>query len=132
MLKLTRNSVVSLFVGVAFLLSILALPAAAQELEKKYAPILGDYEFDLTEAALGIVTIQFYIEDNAIWAWPKDMGEPAEMIPVEGKEFVFAIEGGDGQSWKVEFQKDDSGKYTKCHTINEAMGLDVVGEKIIE
>ena len=128
----SRKYCVSLIAGAAFLFSMLALPATAQELEKKYAPILGDYEFDLTEAGMGIVTIQFYIEDNAIWAWPQDVGEPAEMIPVEGEQFVFAIEGADGQSWKVEFQKDDNGKYTKCHTINEAMGLDVVGEKIIE
>jgi hypothetical protein len=132
MFRSTRKSYVSLIVGAAFLFSIVALPAVAQELEKKYAPILGDYEFDLTEAGMGIVTIQFYIENNALWAWPQDVGEPAELIPVEGEEFVFVIEGGDGQSWKVEFQKDDSGKYTKCHTINEAMGLDVVGEKIIE
>ena len=40
MIKLSKNVVVSVFVGMAFLLSLMALPAVAQDLEKKYAPIV--------------------------------------------------------------------------------------------
>jgi hypothetical protein len=115
----------------AFLLSLMTLPAVAEDLEKKYAPIVGDYEFDMSEAGMGVMTVQIYVENDALWAWPKDMGDPGEMIPKEGEEFVFTI-ADDMTQWVLTFQKDESGKYTKCHAMNEAQGVDMTGEKIIE
>ena len=129
MIKSTRNVVVSAFIGMAFLLTLMALPAAAQDLEKKYAPIVGDYEFDMSEAGMGVMTVQIYVENDALWAWPQDSGEPGEMIPVEGQEFVFTIDAGDSE-WKMEFLKDESGKYSKCHAVNEVLGMDITGEKV--
>ena len=122
----------SLFVGTVFLLSLLTFSAAAQDLEKKYAPIVGDYEFDMSESGMGIMTVQIYVENDALWALPQDMGDPGEMIPKEGEEFVFTIDAGDEGSWTLEFLKDESGKYTKCHAVNEVMGTDITGEKIIK
>jgi hypothetical protein len=132
MIKLSKNSILSLLAGVAFLLALMASPAAAQDLEKKYEPIVGDYEFDMSEAGMGVVTVQIYVENDALWAWPQGMGEPGEMIPKEGEEFVFTIDAGDGSMWVLEFMKDDSGKYTKCHAVNDVMGTDMIGEKIIK
>jgi hypothetical protein len=132
MIKLSKNVVVSILVGTVFMLSLMTLPATAQDLEKKYAPILGNYEFDMSESGMGVMTVQFYIENDSLWAWPKDSGDPGEMIPEEGQEFVFTIDNGDGSFWKVEFLKDESGKYTKCHAVNEVAGVDITGEKIIE
>ena len=129
MIKSTRNVAVSTFIGMAFLLTLMALPAAAQDLEKKYAPIVGDYEFDMSEAGMGVMTVQIYVENDALWAWPQDSGEPGEMIPVEGQEFVFTIDAGDSE-WKMEFLKDESGKYSKCHAVNEVLGMDITGEKV--
>lgn len=131
MIKLNRNAVVSAFVGMAFLLTLVVLPAAAQDLEKKYAPIVGDYEFDMSEAGMGVMTVQIYVENDALWAWPQGENEPGEMIPVEGQEFVFTIDAGDSE-WKLEFLKDESGKYTKCHAVNEVMGMDIKGEKVVK
>jgi hypothetical protein len=131
MIKLSRNSFVSLVVGAAFLMGMLAFQAAAQDLEKKYAPIIGDFEFDLSEAGMGVMTVQFYMENGALWAWAQDMGDPGEMIPKEGEEFVFTI-ADDMSEWVLTFQKDENGKYTKCHAVNEAQGIDMIGEKIIE
>jgi hypothetical protein len=34
--------------------------------------------------------------------------------------------------WVLTFQKDENGKYTKCHAVNEAQGIDMIGEKIIK
>lgn len=130
--KLPKNSIVFVFAGMAFLLSLMTLPAAAQDLEKQYAPILGDYEFDMTDAGMGVMTVQIYVENDALWAWPQDMGDPGEMVPVEGEEFVFTIDSGDSGVWKLEFLKDESGKYTKCHAVNEMQGTDSTGEKIIK
>jgi hypothetical protein len=131
MIKLSKNVVVSVFAGMALLLSVMTLPALSQDLEKKYEPILGDYEFDMSEAGMGVMTVQFYVENGSLWAWPQDMGDPGEMIPREGEEFVFTIED-DMSMWVLTFQKDENGKYTKCHAVNEAQGVDMMGEKIIE
>jgi hypothetical protein len=132
MIKLFRNSALSLVTGMAFLLVLMASQATAQDLAKKYEPITGDYEFDMSESGMGIMTVQIYVENDALWAWPQDMGDPGEMIPEEGKEFVFTIDGGDGSVWVLEFMKDESGKYTKCHAVNEVMGTDITGEKVIK
>lgn len=132
MIRLSKKSVISLMAGMAFILVLMTLPAAAQDLEKKYEPIMGDYEFDMSEAGMGIMTVQIYVENDALWAWPQGTGEPGEMIPREGEEFVFTIDEGDGSMWVLEFLKDDSGKYTKCHATNDVMGVDMMGEKIIE
>lgn len=129
MIKLSKNVVVSAFVGMAFLLSLMALPAVAQDLEKKYAPIVGDYEFDMSDAGMGVMTVEIYVENNALWAWPQEMGDPGEMIPKEGEEFVFTIED-EMSVWVLTFLKDESGKYTKCHAVNEAQGVDINGVKI--
>ncbi len=132
MIKLSKNSIVSVFAVTTFLLSLMTLPAAAQDLEKKYAPIVGDYEFDMSDAGMGVMTVQMYVENDVLWAWAQDMGDPGEMVPVEGEEFVFTIDSGDSGVWRMEFLKDESGKYTKCHAVNDTMGLDITGEKIIE
>lgn len=130
MIKSSKNVVASVFIGVAFLMALITLPAAAQDLEKKYAPIVGDYEFDMSEAGMGVMVVQIYVEGESLWAWPQDMGDPGEMIPTEGEEFVFTIDNGDGSMWTLEFLKDESGKYTKCHAVHDVMGTDITGVKI--
>jgi hypothetical protein len=132
MVKLSKNQVLALGAGMALLLALMVSPAAAQDLEKKYEPIVGNYEFDMSESGMGVMTLQIYVENDSIWAWPQEMGDPGEMIPEEGKDFVFTIDPGDGSVWMVEFLKDESGKYTKCHTTNEVMGVDMTGVKIEE
>ena len=132
MIKLSKNSIVSIIAGIAFLICLLSFPATAQDLEKKYAPIVGDYEFDMSDSGMGVMTIQIYVENDVLWVWPQDMGDPDELIPKEGEEFVFTIDAEDGSVWTLEFLKDESGKYTKCHAVNETMGMDITGEKIIE
>ena len=132
MIKLSKNAIVSVAVGIVFLFCLLSFPAAAQDLEKKYAPIVGDYEFDMSDSGMGVMTVQIYVENDVLWAWPQDMGDPGELTPKKGEEFVFTIESGDGSDWTMEFLEDESGKYTKCHAVNEVMGMDITGEKIIE
>ena len=132
MIKLSKNSIVSVIAGIAFLICLLSFPATAQDLEKKYAPIVGDYEFDMSDSGMGVMTIQIYVENDVLWIWPQDMGDPDELIHKEGEEFVFTIDAEDGSVWTLEFLKDESGKYTKCHAVNETMGMDITGEKIIE
>jgi hypothetical protein len=32
--------------------------------------------------------------------------------------------------YSLEFLKDESGEVTKCHAVNEAMGIETTGEKV--
>jgi len=49
---------------------------------------------------------------------------------MEGKEFEFTIEDPDEGLYSIKFLKTDTGKFTKCHILNETMGMDVTGERI--
>ena len=132
MRKVFKNPFLNFLTGIVFLICSLSVAAGAQDLEEKYAPILGDYEFDMTDFGWGIVTAKMYVENDALWSWPDNSDEPGEMIPVEGEEFVFTIDAGEQGLYKLEFMKDDSGEYTKCHVANETLGIDATGEKIKE
>jgi hypothetical protein len=127
-----KNSRIHVFTGLILTVLLLSFGANAQDLEKKYASILGDYEFDVTDYGMGIVTVKYYVENDVLWAYPDNADEPGEMVPVEGEEFVFTVDAGDQGIYEMRFLKDESGEYTKCHVINEAMGMDVTGEKIKE
>lgn len=127
-----KNSMIRVFALMVFMAFLLSLNATAQDLEKKYAPILGDYEFDLTDSGMGIVTVKFYVENDELWAWPDNSEEPGLMVPVEAEEFMFTVDAEDQGIYELEFMKDESGEYTKCHVKNEAIAMDVIGEKIKE
>lgn len=97
-----------------------------EELKKKYAPILGEYEFVFGgEASI----IRFYIEENELWADSGD-GRPATLKPVEDEEFSFTAEDPMSGLFEIKFVKDDQGEYSTCHLVNDSMGLDIEGTKI--
>lgn len=98
----------------------------------RYAPILGDYEFDLSESGMGVIVIKVYIEDATLFAWPETSNEPAELMPVEADGFVFRIDDPDEGAYDVTFFKDESGQYTKCRVVNAGMGMDVTGDRIVK
>jgi hypothetical protein len=100
------------------------------DLEKKYAPILGDYSFDMTDHGFGVLKVTFYVENEKLLAITEVSSDPGQMEPVEGKDFEFTIEDPDEGTYSIKFLKDDSGKYTKCHIFNETMAMDVTGERI--
>jgi hypothetical protein len=120
-----RSPIVFL-VLVFFVLSFVSFSLIGQEidLEKKYADILGSWEVDLSDAGMGMLMVEFYIEDGALWALP-EMGEAGQMIPVTGEEWKFTIDS----EWELEFIKDDNGKYHKCIVINEAGGINTTAQK---
>ncbi len=98
-------------------------------LKKKYAPILGEYEFNLTSMGGNVQILTYYIKDSELWADSGD-GDPAIMEPMEGDEFAFRAESSDGQTFEIRFSKDDQGEYTICKILIVAMGLEVEGSKI--
>ncbi len=135
MLKLSQLKRVSPLLCLAIMLLVMNPMVSAQkkeqDLAKKYAVIVGDYEFDVTETGMGgIMTVNFYFEDGTLWGLPETSAEPAKMEPVEGKEFEFTIEDPEEGTYEIKFVKDESGKYTKCHVKNETVGFDLVGTKL--
>jgi hypothetical protein len=122
-----------LFITLTFVLFWIAVSASAsvgEDLEKKHAPILGDYSFDLTSLGYGVLKVTFYVENEKLLAITEVSSTPGQMEPMEGKKFEFTIEDPDEGMYWIKFLKDDTGKYTKCHILNETMGMDVTGEKI--
>jgi hypothetical protein len=97
-----------------------------EDLEKKYAPIIGTYEF-YVEAQ--IMNIKFWVEEDKFWGAPP--GEtPAEIVPVEGEEWKFEATTDEGQFFIISFAKDESGKFNKCTV--ESMGMVIEGTRIEE
>lgn len=125
-----KNPFFLFLAGTAFLICSVSAAFGAQELEKKYAQILGDYEFDMADFGWGTVVVKVYVENDALWSWPDNSDSPGQMIPVEGEEFVFTVDAGEQGVYKLEFLKDESGEYTKFHVTNETLGMDITGEKI--
>ena len=136
MLKLSTKRILGIISCLTLVLLVMNPVVFTQEktkdLEKKYAAIVGTYEFDLTDQGLGATTVEFYVENDALWAWPETASGPAELEPVEGKVFEFFVEDPDEGLYEVKFMKDESGKYTKCHVKNDTAGMDVIGVKVEE
>jgi hypothetical protein len=122
--------IVSLFLAILLFGTITFSSQTDDELKKKYAPILGTYEFDMADYEMGVETVKIYVEYGSLWALPSTNDSPAEMIAVEEKEFEFNIEDPDEGSYEIKFMKDDKGEYSKCHVINEFAGMDIIGSKI--
>ena len=120
----------------AFIIGIIAFGPTAlanqtdEELKKKYAPILGSYEFDATDYGLGVLHVEVYVDYGSLWALPETSDSAGEMIAVEGEEFAFKIEDPDEGTYEIKFQKDEEGNYSKCQVKNELMGMDLTGTKV--
>lgn len=105
------------------------LGAQESAFAKKYAVLLGDYEFDMSEVGMEVLVINIYIEDDSLYAWPETSSEPAKLEPVAGEPMKFTVEDPDEGRYDVWFLKDDEGNYTKCRVVNEGQGMDVTGVK---
>ena len=96
------------------------------DLEKKYAPILGEYEF-VTGGGSDI--IRFYIEEGDLWADSGD-GRPQTLQPDEDEMFSFTAQDPINGEFEIKFLKDEQDEYTICQIANAAMGLELEGTKI--
>lgn len=126
MAKLLKRSVrTGVLCGVlAILVFTLSVFSLGEDLEKKYAPIIGTYEFS-DDAQ--VMRIRFWVEEEKLWGGPE--GEtPAEIVPMEGEEWKFETTTDEGQYFVIEFVKDESGKFNKC--IIESMGMQLEGTRI--
>lgn len=125
-----RKSMVCFSLGILLLGAFVSAVQTDEELKKKYAPILGQYEFDMTAYGMGVLIVDVYVEYGSLWALPNVSDTAGHMIAVEEKEFEFKIEDPDEGTYEIKFMKDEDGEYSKCHVKNEFAGMDVIGTKI--
>ena len=115
MTRISRKAMAILTL-VLFVLSASLFAYFQEDAEKKYAHLVGDYEFDM-EGQLMVVS--FWVEDGKLMGAPE--GEtPEELEPVEGEDLKFEINTADGQFMELEFVKDESGKVTE-HIVTKAV-----------
>ncbi len=117
-----RKAAIITIISFAFVCAVMNNSAVAQD--KKFAEIVGDYEFDYEGQ---IMVISFWEEDGVLWAAPE--GETPESLDgVEGKPLNFEVTVGGGQFYELEFQKDELGKVTKCVLVTQ--GIEIEGVKL--
>lgn len=125
---LINCSLNKVFVLVVCALVISGSPAftAGGDAAKKYAPILGAYEFFAEGQTM---TIKFWVDEEKLWGAPE--GETrAELTPMEGEAWKFEVTTDEGQYFVLEFVKDESGKFNKC--VIQTMGMEIEGTRIEE
>ena len=100
-----------------------------EELKKKYAPILGEYEFDLTDLGGEVIVLKIHVEGGELWGDSGD-GMPITLQEVEGKEFEFTADDPESGALEISFQKNEEGEYIRCLIMLVDMGLEIEGIKL--
>jgi len=132
MKKLIRSSIVRTFAYFLAVLLIISVVSFAQEkkkeeTEKKYVELTGDYKFKI-EGKKPVV--KFLVENGSLRI--SGSGPTQDLIPAKGKELVFELHSEEQGIWTLTFMRDETGKITKCKMANKAMGMEIIGEKIIK
>ena len=122
-MKISKKAI-SILTLTLFVLSASLFAFYQEDAEKKYAPLVGDYEFDMQGQ---IMVVSFWVEDGKLVGAPE--GEtPEELEPVEGEDLKFEINTADGQFMELEFIKDEAGKINTCIVLT--MGMELEGVRI--
>jgi hypothetical protein len=133
MINKRNTSGLSVFTCLILMVFLSGTIAFAQDqddaLKKKYEPILGEFEFDVSEFGGDVQVLTFRIENGDIWIDSGD-GDPAAMKAVEGAEFEFTVTASDGMELEIKFVKNDEGKYTLCEIDVLSQGIVITGTKI--
>jgi hypothetical protein len=131
---LIRSRKAAIFaVGLSMIL--LAVPilrsqtGADEALAKKYAPLLGRYDLDLTALGGDMHPTNVIVREGSLWLDDGD-GRPAAIKPSGDSGLEFEGRDDNNGLVKVTFIKDDSGAVVQMHLVMPDAGLDVMGKKI--
>ena len=108
-----------------------ALPqekAKSVDMNKIYAEIAGDYDFD---AQGQLMTITFFVREGKLFGAPQGEQEE-ELLPVKGDnplKFEVTV-ASNGQFYELEFGRDEKGQIDKCAI--KTQGMELVGKKKIK
>ncbi|MEE8376774.1 MAG: hypothetical protein V3R45_00255 [Candidatus Aminicenantaceae bacterium] len=106
-----------------------ALGNQDEELQKKYAAILGEYEFDLSEFGGEPIVVEFRVDSGSLWADSGD-GQPTTLEPIGDEPYEFTADDPESGALEIKFVKDDEGKYTICTIALLDQGAEISGNKI--
>jgi CubicO group peptidase (beta-lactamase class C family) len=83
------------------------------EAEKRYARLLGNWEYDVP--GLGKLIMRVFVADGLLWGSVEGgvLGRRAEFIPVEGKPLEFMLDSSEQGLFDFKFIADDKGAVVK-------------------
>ena len=116
-------------------LTLISVPAMAgqsgadEALAKKYAPIIGGYELDLTAVGGDLHPTDVVVRDGKLWVDDGD-GRPVEIKPVGDSGLEFEAQDERNGYFTVTFIKNDLGAVIKMRLVMPDQGLDVSGNKV--
>ena len=117
--------VISSLILAFFVCNSSAFAQEKTDIEKVYAEIAGDYEFEYEGQ---VDTITFYVEDGILMGRDADDDKGTALEPAEGKELAFEVTTDEGQFIEIAFSRDENGKITQC--VLTTMGMELKGVKI--
>ena len=131
---LLKNQKLQMFVCLilaVFMVSSISFAKGNQdeELKKKYAAILGDYEFDLSEYGQPVIVLIIHVESGSLWV---DTGDGASFTlePAGDEPYEFTADDPESGALEIKFLKDDQGEYTICTIALLDQGAEITGNKI--
>jgi hypothetical protein len=116
-------------------LALISIPAVAgqtgadEALAKKYAPIIGSYELDLTAVGGDLHPTDIVVRDGKLWIDDGD-GRPVEIKPIGDSGLEFEAQDERNGYFTVTFTKNDQGAVIKMRLVMPDQGLDVSGNKV--
>jgi len=113
------------------LLAASTSPASIQNktegLALKHPEVEGIYEMKVGESQN--VVLQVYFKDGILRILEDGDGEVTRWTAIEGQPFEYTYTSRSNGSYRLAFEADDEGKYTRFHLVNEQMHLDTHGVK---
>ncbi len=102
---------------------------ADETLAKKYAPIIGGYELDLTALGGDLHPTDVVVRDGKLWIDDGD-GRPVEITPLGDSVLEFEAQDERNGYFTVTFIRNDLGAVIKMRLVMPDQGLDVFGNKV--
>jgi hypothetical protein len=127
--KTVFNMVLCFVLGLLIAGSALAVQEKTDEsLQKKYAPILGTYEFDLSDMGGDVIYLEILIKEGELWGDSGD-GMPITLKQEDEGEFAFTAQDEESGALKLVFEEDEEGNYTILTIDLLDMGVQIKGIK---
>jgi hypothetical protein len=92
--------------------------------------VVGDYEFDPTEAGAGILVLKFVAVDGALWVQTAASSWPNRLDPVADSDSTFSLIDPKEGTDVVEFLDPDDGRFTRARLTNPTPGVDAFGTRL--
>jgi CubicO group peptidase (beta-lactamase class C family) len=116
--------------GVSDEISAADVGAAKTRAAEDYGEFAGVYEFEFEDEK---IVFEFTVKNQTLWAqMVPDEYEVGELTPDKRQPTLFRKTTVHGEHWAFEFTKEAEGKPTGCKWIDEDLGNELVGVRIVK